>query len=207
MKKHPKSKDDKPIMIILASGSPRRREILSDLGAELKIITADVDESSDERNPEKLAEQLARKKGEAVYQKLLADNADELTLPIISADTVVFCDGEIMGKPADRADAKRMLKKLSSRAHTVTTGICVIADGIPFSSSVTTRVFVDTLTDSQIDAYIASGDPFDTAGAYGIQGIFSKHINKIEGCYFNVVGLPTNALSKLFLEATGREIG
>ena len=112
MKKHPKSKDDKPIMIILASGSPRRREILSDLGAELKIITADVDESSDERNPERLAEQLARKKGEAVYQKLWADNADELTLPIISADTVVFCDGEIMGKPADRADAKRMLKKL-----------------------------------------------------------------------------------------------
>ena len=207
MKKHPKSKDDKPIMIILASGSPRRREILSDLGAELKIITADVDESSDERNPERLAEQLARKKGEAVYQKLLADNADELTLPIISADTVVFCDGEIMGKPADRADAKRMLKKLSGRAHTVTTGICVIANGIPFSSSATTRVFVDTLTDSQIDAYIASGDPFDKAGAYGIQGIFSKHINKIEGCYFNVVGLPTNALSKLFLEATGREIG
>lgn len=194
-------------MIILASGSPRRREILSDLGAELKIITADVDESSDERDPEKLAEQLARKKGEAVYQKLLADNAAELTLPVISADTVVFCDGEIMGKPADKADAKRMLKKLSGRAHTVTTGICVIANGIPFSSAVTTRVFVDALTDAQIDTYINSGDPFDKAGAYGIQGIFSKHINKIEGCYFNVVGLPTNALSKLFLEATGRDIG
>ena len=207
MKKHPKSKDDKPIMIILASGSPRRREILSDLGAELKIITADVDESSNERNPERLAEQLARKKGEAVYQKLLADNTDELTLPIISADTVVFCDGEIMGKPADRADAKRMLKKLSGKAHTVTTGICVIADGIPFSASTTTKVFVDNLTDAEIDAYINTGDPFDKAGGYGIQGVFSKHISKIEGCYFNVVGLPTNALSKLFLEATGREIG
>ena len=194
-------------MIILASGSPRRREILSDLGAELKIITADVDESSDERDPERLAAALAIKKGQAVYDKLLRDGSSDATLPIISADTVVFCEGEIMGKPCDRADAERMLKKLSGKAHTVTTGICVISNGIPFSSYLTTRVFVDPLTDEEINAYIDTRDPFDKAGAYGIQGVFSKHISKIDGCYFNVVGLPINALSKLFIKATGKAIG
>jgi septum formation protein len=193
-------------MIILASGSPRRKEILSELGAELKIITADVDESSNERDPEKLAESLALKKGLAVYEKLLSENSTDVSLPIISADTVVFCDGEIMGKPADRDDAFRMLKKLSDKAHTVTTGICVINGGLPFSSSVTTKVFVDDLTDDEINAYIETRDPFDKAGSYGIQGIFSKHISKIDGCYFNVVGLPTNALAKLFKEATGSSL-
>lgn len=194
-------------MIILASGSPRRREILSDLGAELKIITADVDESSNERDPERLAEALAIKKGQAVYEKLLRDGSSDATLPIISADTVVFCEGEIMGKPCDRADAERMLEKLSGKAHTVTTGICVISNGVPFSSYLTTRVFVDPLTDEEINAYIDTRDPFDKAGAYGIQGVFSKHISKIDGCYFNVVGLPINALSKLFIKATGKAIG
>ena len=194
-------------MIILASGSPRRREILSDLGAELKIITADVDESSNERDPERLAEALAIKKGQAVYEKLLRDGSSDATLPIISADTVVFCEGEIMGKPCDRADAERMLKKLSGKAHTVTTGICVISNGIPFSSYLTTRVFVDPLTDEEINAYIDTRDPFDKAGAYGLQGVFSKHISKIDGCYFHVVGLPINPLSKLFIKATGKAIG
>lgn len=193
-------------MIILASGSPRRRELLSELGAELKIITADVDENEQESNPERLAEALARKKGIAVYEKLLSESAELAPLPIVSADTVVFCDGEIMGKPHDVADAKRMLSKLSGKAHTVTTGICVINNGIARSEAVTTKVFVDALTDEDIDAYIASGDPFDKAGGYGIQGIFAKHISKIEGCYFNVVGLPLNALAKLFFNATKKRI-
>lgn len=190
-------------MIILASGSPRRREILSELGVELKIITADVDESSSETDSEKLAEELARKKGLAVYQKLLAEGSSDLSLPIVSADTVVFCENEIMGKPKDRADAFRMLKKLSGKPHSVITGICIVKDGIPFSSFTTTKVFVESLTDDSINAYIDSGDPFDKAGSYGIQGIFSKHISKIDGCYFNVVGLPINALSNLFAEVMG----
>ena len=193
-------------MIILASGSPRRREILSELGAELKIITADVDESSNESDPERLAEHLAHKKGQAVYEMLLNQKSTDASLPIISADTVVYCDGEIMGKPKDENDAYRMLAKLSGKAHSVTTGICVISNGTPFSSAVTTKVFVDSLTDDEIKAYISTRDPFDKAGGYGIQGVFSKHISKIEGCYFNVVGLPTNALSKLFRSATGRDI-
>ena len=190
-------------MIILASGSPRRKEILSELGAEIKIITADVDENSNETDPEKLAQELAQKKGLAVYQKLLAQNALELSCPIISADTIVFYDDEIMGKPKDRADAYRMLKKLSGKAHTVTTGICIVKDGVPFTSYSTTKVFVDSLSDDEINAYIDSGDPFDKAGSYGIQGIFSKHVSKIDGCYFNVVGLPVNSLSKLFMNVMG----
>ena len=193
-------------MIILASGSPRRREILSDLGAEFTVITADVDESCDEKDPERLAASLAMRKGLAVYEKLKLDGSPFVSCPIISADTVVFCDGEIMGKPKNASDAKRMLKTLSGRAHSVSTGICVISNGQPFCDSVTTKVFVDSLSDAEIDAYISTGDPFDKAGSYGIQGIFSKHINKIEGCYFNVVGLPVNSLSHLFKKATGERI-
>ena len=190
-------------MIILASGSPRRREILSELGAEIKIITADVDETSNETDPEKLAQELACKKGLAVYERLVAEGSPDVAFPIISADTVVFCENEIMGKPKDRADAFRMLKKLSGKAHSVTTGICIVKNGTPFSSYSTTKVFVDPLTDNEINAYIDSGDPFDKAGSYGIQGIFSKHVSKIDGCYFNVVGLPVNALSKLFMNVMG----
>ena len=190
-------------MIILASGSPRRREILSELGAEIKIITADVDETSSETDPEKLAQELACKKGLAVYERLVAEGSPDVAFPIISADTVVFCENEIMGKPKDRADAFRMLKKLSGKAHSVTTGICIVKNGTPFSSYSTTKVFVDPLTDNEINAYIDSGDPFDKAGSYGIQGIFSKHVSKIDGCYFNVVGLPVNALATLFKNVFG----
>ena len=193
-------------MIILASGSPRRREILADLGATFTVITADVDESSEEKDPALLASSLASRKGLAVYEKLVSEHPSLASNPIISADTVVFCDGEIMGKPKDASDAKRMLKKLSGISHEVCTGICVIKDGKVFCDSVTTKVFVDELSDEEIDAYIATNDPFDKAGSYGIQGIFSKHIGKIEGCYFNVVGLPTNALSHLFKKATGESI-
>ena len=193
-------------MIILASASPRRSEILRELGVEIKIITADVDESSKEQDPEALAKELAVKKGLAVYERLKREQSRDASLPIISADTVVYCKGEIMGKPRSEDDARRMLKALSGGAHTVTTGVCVTLGGAARAESATTTVYVDSLTDSEIDAYIKSKDPFDKAGAYGIQGIFSKHISKIDGCYFNVVGLPTNTLAKLFKRVTGEPI-
>ena len=193
-------------MVILASASPRRSEILRELGVEIKIITADVDESSDEQDPEALAKELAVKKGLAVYESLTREQSRDASLPIISADTVVYCKGEIMGKPRSEDDARRMLKALSGGAHTVTTGVCVTVNGKTYAESATTTVYVDSLTDSEIDAYIKSKDPFDKAGAYGIQGIFSKHISKIDGCYFNVVGLPTNTLAKLFKRVTGEPI-
>ena len=190
-------------MVILASASPRRREILESLGVDIKIVTADVDESFDEAQFFEVAMQIAKKKCKAVYEKL---NGDLREFPIISADTVVFCEGEIMGKPKDEKDAYRMLKKLSGKAHEVTTGICVGSNGEFHCSFATTKVYVDDLTDAQIQNYIDTRDPFDKAGAYGIQGLFSKHIRKIDGCYFNVVGLPTNALSHLFSNATGKEL-
>lgn len=194
-------------MVILASASPRRREILEALGVELKIITADIEEKAEGNTAQDIATELARQKCEAVMQKIQSEkNGEEENLPIISADTVVFCDGEVMGKPKDEIDAWRMLKKLSGRAHVVCTGICVGYKGKTHCSSSTTRVFVDFLSDEEIQAYINSGDPFDKAGAYGIQGAFSKHVAKIDGCYFNVVGLPTNELSHLFFQAVGKKL-
>ncbi len=191
-------------MLILASGSIRRKEILEALGAEIKIITADVDERSDEKDPEKLAPLLAQKKGLAVYERI--KDGEYASYPIISADTVVYCDGEIMGKPKDTQDAYRMLKKLSGREHTVTTGICIVSSGTAFCEAVTTKVRVDELSDVDIKNYVDSKDPFDKAGGYGIQGIFSKHIKGIDGCYFNVVGLPVNALRNLGKKTIGTEL-
>ena len=191
-------------MLILASGSIRRKEILESLGAEIKIITADVDESSNETDPEKLAPTLAKRKGLAVYDKI--KNGEYGSFPIISADTVVYCEGEIMGKPKDIDDAYRMLRKLSGKEHTVTTGICIVSNGEAVCEAVTTKVRVDELSDADIKKYIDSKDPFDKAGGYGIQGIFSKHIKGIDGCYFNVVGLPVNALRSLGKKALGTEL-
>ncbi len=192
-------------MVILASTSPRRKEILESLEVKIKIVTADIDESSDKDSFDKIAMEIAEKKCRAVSQKI-QEQDDLKDLPIVSADTVVFCDGEIMGKPRDEEDARRMLKKLSGHAHSVCTGICVGIGNRFECSAAITSVFVDELTDVQIQAYIDSKDPFDKAGAYGIQGIFSKHIAKIEGCYFNVVGLPINELSKLFKKTTREDL-
>ena len=192
-------------MIILASASPRRKEILESMGVKINIITADIDENSEKDSFDKIAMEIAEKKCRAVSQKIKGVSDIE-SLPIISADTVVFCDGEIMGKPKDRADAYRMIKKLSGHAHSVCTGICVgVGDRFECSASIT-KVFVDELSEAQIEAYIDSGEPFDKAGAYGIQGLFSKHIQKIDGCYFNVVGLPINELARLFNKTTGQDL-
>ena len=190
-------------MVILASASPRRREILESLGVDVKIVTADIDESTDKSFYIDGAMDIAKKKCEATAEKLEKELAE---LPIIAADTVVYCDGEIMGKPKDKKDAYRMLKKLSGKSHEVTTGICVGYKGKFVCASSTTKVFVDELSDEEIQAYIDSKDPFDKAGGYGIQGIFSKHVKKIDGCYFNVVGLPTNALAHLFFDTTGKKL-
>ncbi len=123
------------------------------------------------------------------------DNGDAI---VIGSDTIVYCDGEMLGKPKDKADAKGMLEKLSGRAHSVYTGVCVIdsTEGEPkvLNFYDKTDVYVDTLSDSEIESYIATGEPMDKAGSYGIQGYFSKHIGKIEGDYFNVVGLPVNKI-------------
>lgn len=195
--------------IILASASPRRKEILEGLGVEFTVLSADTDESCSIPYPCEYAMELARRKGQAAWaavKQRMKEGIDDSDAVIISADTVVATDSEILGKPRDRDDAYRMLKLLSGSEHTVVTGIGITVGGVTTTSFCDTLVKVDPIPDSEIWKYIDSGDPFDKAGGYGIQGQFSKWIVGINGCYFNVVGLPANALNRLFFEVTGENI-
>ena len=187
--------------LILASASPRRREILSHLGVTFTVLTADTDESSDERNGERLVELLARRKAQAVAACLTAQNADITDTLIIAADTVVVSpSGEILGKPQDADDAERMLRALSGNAHHVVSGIAVLVGGRMLSAHEVTEVRFSTLTDDIIARYVASGEPMDKAGAYGIQDTAALWIDGIDGDYFNVVGLPVRRLERLLNE-------
>jgi septum formation protein len=194
-------------MIILASASPRRKEILSELGVDFSVVVADTDESSDIRDPVALTEELARRKGLAVYERLKKSGEyDADSAIIISADTVVCRDGEILGKPRDREDAIAMLTSLSGRAHTVVSGVAVTVRGVARSASSVTTVRVQDIPLAEIEKYVDSGEPMDKAGAYGIQGRFSVFVEGIDGCYFGVVGLPVNTLSNLYFEVTGERL-
>jgi len=172
--------------IVLASASPRRVELLSSAGIEFEVIPGDVSEDIlTGETPEDYVERLARAKAEDVARK--TDGRF-----FIGADTIVLCDGEIMGKPEDSADAERMLNKLSGIPHEVITGFAVYdkeRDGV-IADTVRTRVYFKQLSDEEIRAYIATGCPFDKAGAYAIQGGAAHMVEKIEGSYTNVVGLP-----------------
>ena len=178
--------------IILASKSPRRKEILENLGFEFEIITADTDESSDVTDPEALVQILAVRKGKAVQETYAEKDA-----LIISCDTVVCLDGEILGKPHSEAEAKDMLRSLSGRSHTVLSGLSLFYNGKTISGVDKTEVYFANMPEKFIDSYVASGDPMDKAGAYAVQGKTSLYIDRIDGCYFNVVGLPVRLLAKL----------
>ena len=178
--------------IILASKSPRRKEILENLGIEFEIVTADTDESSDVTDPESLVQILAIRKGKAV--KDLCGDDDTL---IISCDTVVCLEGNILGKPHSETEAKLMLQCLSGRSHTVLSGLSLFYNGKTISGVDKTEVYFANMPESFIDSYVASGDPMDKAGAYAVQGKTALYIDKIDGCYFNVVGLPVRLLAKL----------
>lgn len=179
---------------ILASASPRRKELLEVMGIDFDVVVSDADEESVARDvpPELYVQELALLKA-AATAKLVLKNKQAL---IISADTIVTLDGEILGKPADIADAERILSMLSGRAYEVYTGYCVmrLADGKTVCKSVCTKVHFKDIDSDTIKAYIDSGEPMDKAGAYGIQGRGSVLIDKISGDYFNVVGLPVSAL-------------
>ena len=191
--------------VILASNSPRRKEILEGVGVEPKIIVSGADERSDATDPAKYAEDIALCKGQAVYRSLcISDgkkNADEKL--IISADTVVVVDGEILGKPRDRQDAIRMLTALSGKEHEVITGIAIHCCGKRICTHEITKVYFDDLTPEETERYTDTSEPYDKAGAYAIQGLSSKFVKKIDGCYFNVVGLPIFKLYKTVLEEFG----
>lgn len=194
------------MMIILASASPRRKEILTELGVTFEVVVVDTDESSDIRDPERLTEELARRKGVAVWDKLADEGRADGDCAVISADTVVWLDGEILGKPRDRADALRMIRGLSGKEHKVVSGVAVTYRGVTRTASCVTRVRVDDIPEDEIVRYVDSGEPMDKAGGYGIQGGFSLWVSGIDGCYFSVVGLPVNTLQKLYFEVVGERL-
>lgn len=189
--------------LILASKSPRRREILENLGIAFEIVTADTDESTDITDPCLLVEELAVRKGLAVRDRLLAEGRDLSDAVILASDTVVATDSEILGKPADANDARRMLGLLSGRAHRVVSGVCLVeGDRVSVAHEVT-EVEFDTLDADTVERYIQIEQPYDKAGAYAIQGRASAYIRGIRGCYFNVVGLPIHRLARLWFAHFG----
>lgn len=179
---------------ILASQSPRRRELLTQIGVrEFKILVPEADESYDPAlSPQEIVCSICRKK--AIAARALAGDDDAV---IITADTMVFLDGLRLGKPADEADAARMLRSLSGRTHQVCTGVTVLRGDKLVTEAETTAVTFRPLTDSEITAYIRSGDPMDKAGSYGIQGKPALFVSGIEGDYFNVMGLPLHRLGQM----------
>ncbi len=185
---------------ILASQSPRRREILEMLGMQFEVITSDADESSTITDPYRLVEELSLRKGAAVRDALLDKGVDLRDTVIISSDTVVAIDGEILGKPHDEEEAKRMLRLYSGRSHEVVSGICLIGANTQGVSHEVTRVTFDELDEQTISNYVRVAKPYDKAGAYAIQGLASAYIKGIEGDYFNVVGLPVHRMCQLYLE-------
>ena len=188
---------------ILASGSPRRREILTNLGVRFEVVTPNVDETSNERDPERLSELLARRKGEAALQLFAGKEAELRDKLLIASDTTVAVDGMILGKPKDAADACRMLRLLSGRTHRVVSGIFLACNGKTAVSHEVTQVDFAPMTKSEIAWYVASGEPFGKAGGYAIQGLASLWIREIRGDYFNVVGLPVHRMQALCRETFG----
>lgn len=182
----------KKYKIILASNSPRRRKLLSGLGIDFEVkVLNDIDETYPAGclTPEDVPLYISKKKAEANRESM---EADEL---LITADTVVIVDDEVLGKPVDKADAVRMLRLLSGRRHHVVTGVCLTTRGEQRSFSVTTGVTFKTLTDEEIDYYIRQYKPFDKAGAYGIQEwIGYIGVTGLDGSYFNVMGLPVQRI-------------
>jgi len=176
-----------PLPLILASQSPRRRELLATAGI---LFTVRVREVEEIRAPGELPDAYVRRLAHAKAEAAWEDRAEI----VLGADTIVVL-GDVLGqyvleKPRDAADARAMLGRLAGREHTVITGICLRHPRGSQIDSSTTRVRFSPLTDDEIDAYVATGEPMDKAGAYGIQGLASKFVERVDGCYFNVIGLP-----------------
>ena len=189
-------------MLVLASVSPRRRELLAQVGYRFEVHPAHIPEDPlPGEDPIVYVTRLAREKAEAVFRELSSVNTvpenlrplprpDVQPLAVLGADTTVTLDNAILGKPEDAADAARILRLLSGRTHRVITGVALVtAKGVEVAAEATAVRFL-TLSDEEIAAYVATGEPMDKAGAYAIQGRAARWIPRIEGCYFNVMGLP-----------------
>jgi septum formation protein len=180
-------------MLVLASASPRRRELLTQAGFSFTVYPAHIPEDPfSGEDPIAYVTRLALEKAQAVYGQLGDDDAQ-----VLGADTTVIVDNHILGKPEDAADAARMLRLLSGRAHRVATGIALVTAHGSEAAAEVTSVFFRPLSDEEIAEYAASSEPMDKAGAYAIQGRAARWIPRIEGCYFNVVGLPIARVAAL----------
>ena len=181
---------------ILASASPRRREILSNLGLEFTVLVADADETCDITDPGERVEFISLKKCLAARDKLLAEGMDpaDTETVIIASDTLVTLDGEFLGKPRDEDDAVRMIDMLEGRTHTVASGIAVWHKGRTVTAHELTGVTFAPMNPAEVRAYVATGESFGKAGGYAIQGHAARYVTGIRGDYFNVVGLPVRRL-------------
>lgn len=190
-------------MLFLASASPRRRELLTQVGYQFEVRPAHIPEDPREgEDPIAYVTRLAREKAEAVFREVTAASPKPGKNGVLGADTTVTLDNAILGKPEDAADAARILRLLSGRTHRVITGVALVtADRTEVAAEATAVRFL-TLSEQEIADYIASGEPMDKAGAYGIQGHAARWIPRIEGCYFNVMGLPL-ALVCSIIDASG----
>jgi septum formation protein len=192
------------IMLVLASASPRRSELLTQAGYRFRVHPAHIPEDPlPGEDPIVYVTRLAREKAEAVFRELSAESSieevrpDGQSLAVLGADTTVTVENTILGKPTDAADAARMLRMLSGRTHRVITGVALVsAAGVEVAAEATAVRFL-TLSDAEIAEYVAGGEPMDKAGAYAIQGRAARWIPRIEGCYFNVMGLPLALVSSL----------
>jgi septum formation protein len=175
--------------IYLASRSPRRAELLQQIGVQFSVLPADIDEAElENEDPAAYVLRLARTKAEVCMQMLAREKLE--IRPVLAADTTVCIDGYILGKPVDAAEARDMLQRMSGRRHEVMTGLAIATEVEAQALVSVTQVEMAALTAEQIEAYIASGEPFDKAGAYGIQGLAGTFIKRIEGSYSGVMGLP-----------------
>jgi len=202
-------------MLILASASPRRRELLAQAGFSFTVESADVDESLREgEDPTTYVLRLAVEKAQAVFERHSENSgapfmtassswvgSNNTPLIVLGADTTVVCDGQILAKPEDADDAMRMLRHLSGRAHQVLTGVAAVTRAGVFSAVETTEVTFSEIPESDLAVYCATAEPLDKAGAYGIQGYAARWIPRIDGCYFNVMGLPIARVAKLIEDA------
>lgn len=187
--------------IILASQSPRRREILTQVGIPFTVKVSNVEEIVPDAPPVEVVQELARQKAAAVAAEAWA--AGQTDAIVLGADTIVVCDGEIMGKPADRQDAERMIRKLAGRDHEVYTGVAVASKEETFTFAECTLVTVREISEEDLQEYLSSVEPYDKAGSYAVQGLFAKHIEKLNGDYYNVVGLP---VSRIYHELKTRQM-
>lgn len=179
--------------IVLASGSPRRRELLEQVDVKFSVKVSETDEDIEETNPKELVKKLSFIKADDVYYKIDPEQKDE-SLVVIGADTIVVAGRKILGKPKNRANARKMISKLQGRSHYVYTGVTIMTNEKAITFVEKTKVYVYKMNKKQIDEYLNTREFVDKAGAYGIQGAFAAYIKGIKGDYNNVVGLPVGRL-------------